>query len=328
MNRNSLPKSSRETPCDLCSGTEFELVGKYDRKRRLLNTVICERCGLVSHERIPSDEELDIYYEIQYRHEYNGEYTPSAHRVLRAWEGGQGLVARLKRFLTADASVFEVGAGIGCTVKSFEKAGFNASGIEPGEGFHAYASNEIQANVQRATLDQVKPVGNHDLVVLSHVIEHFNSPRKSIQQIRQLLKNTGKLYVECPNIAAPHAAPRKLFHYAHIYNFTVPTLQMLIESCGFELTQAFTKPDDRTHSLLFSATAPRELEIIPNSYPTSLDGIFKYNTLTYHLRPAYLKDKFRRDTRFVSNHILPAFRLRNIFSASNTPSAGGSRKAA
>lgn len=328
MNRNSLPKSSRQAPCNLCSGTNFELVGKYDRKRRALNTVICKKCGLVSHERIPSDEELDIYYEIQYRHEYNGEYTPSAHRVLRAWEGGQALVARLNKYLPKDALVFEVGAGIGCTVKSFEKAGYRSQGIEPGEGFQAYAANEIHADVRRATLDRLEPEGNQDLVVLAHVIEHFNSPRKSIGQIRRLLKDSGKLYVECPNIAAPHAAPRKLFHYAHVYNFTVPTLKMLIESCGFELTKAFTKPDDRTHSLLFTATPERKLEILPESYRTSLDGIFKYNTLTYHLRPSYLRDKLRRDTRFISNRIFPAVRLRNIFASPDHGRMATTQKAA
>ena len=128
-----LPRSVRTTACDMCEGTSFGLLSRVDRRGEPLNTVICRKCGLISHEAVPSDAELQAYYESQYRSDYHGEFEPSAHRVLRAWDGGAWLLKRLLPFVPRHGHVFEIGAGIGCTVKLFERAGFQASGIEPGD---------------------------------------------------------------------------------------------------------------------------------------------------------------------------------------------------
>lgn len=309
----SLKKSTRKTPCDLCQETDFEIVALRDRKRRPMPTVICRKCGLISHENVPTDNELDMYYSVQYRNDYHGEFIPSPHRVVRAWEVGQSLLAQLQRHIRPGGHVFEVGAGIGCTVKSFENAGYQASGIEPGEGFCKYAIDEVGSDVQLARLVDVEHTPKYDFVLLVHVIEHFNSPRTSIQQIRNILKPGGQLYVECPNVAAPHAAPGKLFHFAHIYNFTPLTVQMLCEACGFTLKEKMADDNSRVVRLLFEASENSELRLIPESYDASLEGIFRYNTITYHLRPEYIQNRWKRATGFLSNHVMPRHRLRSIF---------------
>ena len=310
----SLKKSARSTPCDLCQESDFEVVAKLDRKRRPMPTVICRNCGLVSHEKLPTDAELDLYYSVQYRSDYHGEFVPSPHRVVRAWEVGQSLLQSLQRHMRPDDHVFEVGAGIGCTVKSFENAGFAASGIEPGEGFCNYAIDEVGSDVQMLRLADVPAEPTYDFVLLVHVIEHFSSPRRSIEQIRQLLRPGGRLYVECPNVGAPHAAPAKLFHFAHIHNFTAHTVQMMCESSGFALKEKMASDDQRVVRLLFEANDNYDLRLIPGSYEATLNGIFRYNTLTYHLRPEYIQNRWRRAAGFVSNHVMPRRRLQQIFS--------------
>ena len=127
--------SARHAPCDLCERTHFDLVSSHDRRGRELATVVCRTCGLISHERIPSDDELADYYRQQYRADYHGEFTPSAYRVVREWNRGRELLRLLGPFLQPRATVFEVGSGIGCTVKNFECAGYDALGVEPGTAF-------------------------------------------------------------------------------------------------------------------------------------------------------------------------------------------------
>ncbi|MEZ6087394.1 MAG: hypothetical protein R3C05_05070 [Pirellulaceae bacterium] len=39
------------------------------------------------------------------------------------------------------------------------------------------------------------------------------------------MRPDGKLYIEVPNFGMPHAAPDRVFHYGHIYNFTEISLQ-------------------------------------------------------------------------------------------------------
>ncbi|MCA9216564.1 MAG: class I SAM-dependent methyltransferase [Planctomycetales bacterium] len=292
--------------------TEFEVVAKYDRKRNLMPTVVCCNCGLVSHEHLPTEEELDKYYSIQYRSDYHGEFVPSPHRVVRAWEVGQCLLQMLQRHLKPNAAVFEVGAGIGCTVKSFAKAGYSASGIEPGAGFCRYAIEEIGADVAMQRLADVPAEPLYDFVLLVHVIEHFGSPRASIAQIRKLLRPGGQLYVECPNVGAPHAAPAKLFHFAHVHNFTPQSVQMIVESNGFTLKEKMATNDQRVVRMLFEVSDTYELRLIPGSYEAALDGIFRYNTLTYHLRAEYLMNRWRRAAGFISNHVMPRKKLQTI----------------
>src|SRR5690606_22108136 len=118
------PETSTAKRCDLCGDRGFELVATLDRRGEPLNTVVCTTCGLVAHARIRSDAELDRYYADEYRQDYHGEFAPSDRRVCRAWNNGQRLLKQLSPYVDRGASVFEIGAGIGCNVKSFELAGF------------------------------------------------------------------------------------------------------------------------------------------------------------------------------------------------------------
>jgi 2-polyprenyl-3-methyl-5-hydroxy-6-metoxy-1,4-benzoquinol methylase len=86
--------------------------------------------------------------------------------------------------------------------------------------------------VRRSTLAELPRGEKFDVVLLVHVIEHFNHPRRELRRIASLLKPGGRLYVECPNAEAPHTAPAKMFHFAHVYNFTNPTLEMLAARSG------------------------------------------------------------------------------------------------
>ena len=306
--KSELAKSVRTTPCDLCNSDQFEIVGRRDRRGQPLTTVICSTCGLVSHEKIPSDEELENYYAREYRQDYHGEYTPSPHRVMRAVQVGKLLLSDLQSDLKPDDRVFEIGAGIGCTVAAFRDAGFEASGIEPGQGFCSYAINELHLDVQQRSLADIPSQPSFDFALLVHVIEHLNSPRTAINQIRSILREGGRLYVECPDLAQTHAAPSKLFHYAHIYNFVPSALQSLCESCGFQLVRSIPS-SAKVIKHVYEVSDKRNLRINRDTYETALAGIFRYNAMTYHLRPRYIADRARRvkemvETRLFSNQKL------------------------
>ncbi len=312
VHRFPLERSARQQPCDLCDGTEFDVIDRYDRRQQPLKTVICRQCGLVSHEQIPDDQALDRYYQVEYRQDYHGEVTPAPHRVVRAWEGGQWLYKKLKPYVPAGGRVFEIGAGIGCTVKVFELAGFQAAGIEPGIGFHRFAQHQLRARIEHRNLYDLPARPSHDFILLVHVIEHFNSPRRALQHIRTLLSDGGQLYVECPNLGAPHAAPGKQFHFAHIYNFTPDTLEMLAHRCGFEVAARLSAGCDRALRVILRRSTSSTLRIIPDSYQRTLEALGRYTRVGYHLRPAYIADRLHRDSRFVSHHFRAEHRLRRI----------------
>jgi len=289
--------------CDLCAGTEFEQIGTRDRHQQPLETVICKTCGLVAHGQIPSDEELARFYATEYRQSYHGEMTPSDRRVMRAWNNGERIFRQLQPHIEPDMEVFEVGAGIGCTVKVFELNGHTSRGIEPGEGFQNYSQQQLLTDVVRGDLFEQPRDKSHELILLVHVIEHFNSPRKALEYIRGMLSDDGLFYVECPNIAAPFARRSKMFHYAHIHNITPASLKMLAESCGFKLEQQFGSQEDPNLQMLFSCSDSTELTIDPDNYRETMQVINAATPLRYHLRPYYFSSRAKKVASYLNEHL-------------------------
>ena len=317
--------SRRQQPCDLCQNSTFELVSDRDRHGQELATVVCRTCGLVSHENVPSDTELQQYYAEQYRYEYHREHIPSPHRVLRAWRVGRSIVKLTRDYLRSRDRVLEVGAGIGCTVRAFQDEGFTASGIEPGRGFCEFARHRLGVDVRKCWLSELPAKSQFDFVLLVHVIEHFGSPRMALRTIWDALAPSGRLYVECPNVAAPHAAPGKLFHFAHTYNFTPLSLRMMCEANGFRLVRNFRHGDGRTIHMLFEKAHERCLEIPTDSYETSLRGIHRHSRFSYYTRLCYLSSRVRQACELISDHFFPSTRCRSILQQ-NRPKTNGQRR--
>lgn len=299
--------------CNLCGEASFETIAKWDRRRRPLETVVCRTCGLVSHARIPSDDDLEQYYKRQYRQDYKGEYTPSAYRIGREWMRGRRLYGLLKEYVRPSDRVFEIGTGIGCNIKHFELAGHDASGVEPGEGFRLFSQTKLHCKVKEGVLVNLPQKPQYDLILLVHVLEHLNDPSDTFRRIRTMVTEGGQLYVEVPNLGGPHAAPAKLFHFAHIYNFTLATLCMLGRANGFDVVEVFSKPQDKNLAVLFAGCGTRELWVDPNSVAGTFDALTRYNALTYHLRWWYLKWRIEGIGRQFWDRVLARRRLRRIF---------------
>lgn len=316
--------------CNLCSGNDFETISTRSRRGEPLETVMCRTCGLVAHARIPDDDELERYYSEDYRLDYHGELTPSPHRVVRAWRNGKRILDQVAPHLPPCSKVFEIGAGIGCTVKQFELAGYDARGIEPNRGFLKYSQEQLQTRVEVGDWAALPAVPAFDAVLLIHVIEHLRDPSAALRHICRLLPDGGLFYVECPNFAAPHAAPGNQFHYAHIFNFTPATLEMLASKCGFEFVQRFGGNSDPNLQILFRRSQPRSLEIDPRGVNEARSAM-AFNWFSYHLRPGYLIDRVRKLSGYAWDRIVARRRVREILercrTVSTVPSADVRRAA-
>lgn len=289
--------------CDLCGGSAFEEISDRDRHGRPLRTGICLGCGLVSHMPVPGEAEMAEYYATRYRRDYHGESTPSPRRIMRAWKNGERIHARLAPYLKPGARIFEVGAGIGCTVKVFGQNGFDAAGIEPNRDFNRFTRERLKADVANVNLFDLPPAADRDAVLLIHVIEHFTSPSRALRHIHAMLGDNGLLYVECPNLAAPFATFGRLFHYAHIYNFIPATLALLAARCGFALERQCMDANDPDIQMLFRCATPVNTAPDPGHADEVKRAIRRYNWLTYNLRPSYLSRRGRKLASYAHEYI-------------------------
>jgi SAM-dependent methyltransferase len=323
-------KTSNLKQCDLCGHADFELLATHDRRGRDLSTDICRHCGLVCHRQIPSDQELAEFYGTQYRRTYHGETTPSPRRVMRAWNNAGRIHRQLAPWLRQPSRVFEVGAGIGCTVRWFAERGHVAQGIEPNEGFQTFAANQLGAAVKRSSWAEIAPVPQYDLVILTHVIEHLRSPRAALTHLHDMLDKRGLLYVECPNLAAPFARPGRLFHFAHIFNFTPWTLRGLARSCGFEVVETFGDENNpNLQILLRRADSFQESEFLEaDGYSRTLKAIERYTTLGYHLRWSYLAQRIAKLASYGWERCTAKACLRRLLQTAPSIQVGQNRQAA
>jgi len=280
--------------CDLCQNDEFKTVSHTDRHGQPLETVMCSQCGLVRHAAVPTEDELNQFYSTNYREAYNGERTPGVRRIMRAWNNGERICRQVAPLLEPQSRLLEVGAGIGCTVKVFEKNGFQAEGIDPGGEFLSFSRDKLHTNVEVRDLYSLQPDHSYDTVLLIHVIEHLRSPRQALEHIAGLLKPGGMFYVECPNLQAPFARRSKLFHTAHIYNFVPSTLQMLAESCGFRLRKRFGDDQDTNLQMLFQHSGTAQLQIDAGNTERTTRELNRANSLPYLMRLRYLTDRLQK----------------------------------
>ncbi len=308
----ALPTILRDTPCDLCGHAAFRLLAQRDRRGAALATVICQVCGLVAHADIPSEAELTEYYRRQYRLDYHGEYLPSPHRVVREWNRGRELLRLLKSFVSVSDQIVEIGCGMGCTVSHFQRAGFRASGIEPGDGFRRYAIEKLGITAHGGVLADLprRPVA--DMVMLVHVLEHLRSPGDALGHIRTLLHDRGRCYVEVPNAGAPHAAPGKMFHFAHIYNFTRDTLSMLAAKSNFTVLRWLSSPQDKNLRVVLQGSVARPWSITSESYARSVAATTGTSSLSYFLRWTYLRQRLRTLVGHPCDRILATRRVERI----------------
>ena len=76
-----------------------------------------------------------------------------------------------------------------------------------------------------------------------HMLEHVADPVGTLTTIRGWLAPAGRLVVEVPNVNSTVQAPRHRFHYAHLYSYSVSTLEGLASRAGLRLLGARTSPD-------------------------------------------------------------------------------------
>lgn len=214
---------------------ERSVVGSRDRFLAPLRNVLCERCGLVFLDPMPTSEEIDRYYRELYRAHYHGDSRPRAKALLRDQNGAQQRVELLAGFLRKGDRVLDIGAGTGAFVAAATAAAWTAEGIEPNQDFAQFGREHFSARIHACTLEAA-PLreGEFDLITTSHVFEHLRNPLTAFRRVHGLLREDGVFHIGVPDIADPLRTPSARFHFGHTHGFTRESLSMMALKAGFE----------------------------------------------------------------------------------------------
>jgi SAM-dependent methyltransferase len=228
--------------CISCGSSEREALAA-NRFFPGTDIVCCKGCGLIYSFPRPTPEQTTQFYRESY---YNyGSFLGPAVRVLKLYYSG--LRARhqyrwIRGAIGAGGTsrVLEVGCGYGRLLELFAGDGWEVWGIEPAEDCARYTARMFPDRPQaifRGTFEEFEPQTGtlFDLIVLSHVFEHFIAPEKIIERIKEILAPGGRIFFELPNGAAGHYIETRYSLVPDFYFFKDNNFSAFIRKHGLEV---------------------------------------------------------------------------------------------
>lgn len=235
---NSQKYRMEEVKC-ICGNDSFEVLAEKDKYGLPIRFVVCKSCGLILINSRMNQESYDEFYRKEYRKLYNNETIPFKYFLFQVKRGEYINEYLNKTVKLLKGKVLEIGCGAGGILETFKKRGWEVTGIDLGAEYLEYGKNRgldlITGNSKNLVDTYFK---SFDLVILSHVFEHFLDLGNELSVIYQLLKDDGLLYIEVPGIKTSRYDNSNFInhlHIAHTYYFSLDTLTQVLNHNGFIL---------------------------------------------------------------------------------------------
>jgi 2-polyprenyl-3-methyl-5-hydroxy-6-metoxy-1,4-benzoquinol methylase len=154
-------------------------------------------------------------------------------------------VRQLKPLTDASCRALEVGVGRGRVLGALKKLGWRVEGIDLSPEVCRAIAQRLGVVVHCQTLEdfaQNTPHHKWDVIIMCHVLEHFEDPVTALRSANALLRQGGMLYIAVPNVAAPDARLPGWTGYApyHLHYFSSGSLTRLLSDTGFVIARKST----------------------------------------------------------------------------------------
>ena len=248
------------------------VVSEKDRYGFSIPQVLCARCGLVRSGKVFDEASNNLFYQKYYRDIYTT-HTPTESFFDGQIQAGRRYKELFQRHVPLDGirRVAEVGCGAGGILLPFREAGMETDGYDYGEEYLKYGRAK-GLSLHHGDFYQLAEDASVDLVILSHVLEHFLDPAVEVRRILRKIRPGGYLLVEVPGLFDIHKAYVEIldfFQNAHVYNFSQRHLKALFESLGLEIVYG----DERCS---FICRKGQEATEAPVAWPDAAEQVAAY----------------------------------------------------
>jgi SAM-dependent methyltransferase len=246
--------------CVSC-GRDLRVFRRYDFKSAAFRHVYrdrhvyrCVECGLCQAAVSQVDEQALLhYYRAEYRAFARIGIGDAGHSWYRARAAALAELAA-EQLSQTPARAFEVGAGYGYNLMTL------------GERFPGVSlfTDELDESIRlpdvikRGTMSD----GNFDVVILSHVLEHFTDPKRLIRSALNALTRDGIVVIEVPN-DVPGIFPLNGPDEPHLTFFTAQTLATLLgTSAVFAAGPPYRNKSVGAHVRRIAATVLQDTPVV------------------------------------------------------------------
>jgi SAM-dependent methyltransferase len=223
---------SVDCPCGLKIGDR--LLAEVDRHGLPSRNVICLGCGLVRLTPRWRESRYRAFYQSEYRPLYN---PSSGSRSSYAEEVAANPATRERAAWIVQAAhqyghqqvprVVEIGAGAGWNLVRLPSR-WRRIGYDVDEEYLEIGRESFGLDMRYGFVDEALPeIAQADLVILSHVVEHFSQPATVLEQIGRPLRPAALLLLEVPGIFRIHRTNldvRSYLQNAHTFTYCAATL--------------------------------------------------------------------------------------------------------
>lgn len=217
-----------------CGSNDSHIITTKDRYGIFYTLRLCLKCGIMYSSPRLTRESFKKFYQADYRNIYDvgdprGELTKDMD-----WERGIENAETIKKFLDEyeikPKIIFDIGCNLGQSIEVFRDC--KVYGTEYDIESIKYAESK-GLHILHGGIEQLEALEEKaDLIILSHVLEHFSDLRYELNRISKLLAPNGYLYVSVPGLYTWEE--RFLFQNAHNYQFNTKTLTYIMNCCGWD----------------------------------------------------------------------------------------------
>jgi 2-polyprenyl-3-methyl-5-hydroxy-6-metoxy-1,4-benzoquinol methylase len=237
--------------CDLCSSSEHDDAPLESSVLGLpppYRVVRCRACGLRYLSPRPTPQEYSRMYESEY---FEGDEHYSDHLKAKVPDF-RAQYDLIERFSRPGNRLLEIGCATGQFLQIGAQRGWRVTGVEVSRWAARHSRKDFGLNVVIGRFEELAiPPGMFDAMVMTHVLEHLESPRRALRQAWTALKDGGLLFVEVPNqfgelwfrAALPwikYRAAKRRPMLVHTHFFLPRQFVRLVESSGFVILATHT----------------------------------------------------------------------------------------
>lgn len=135
---------------------------------------------------------------------------------------------QIRKFVSKDASVIDLGVGASKTVKWAVGVDMIPKGEKIGSLDGAVSVADIVADVSKEIPLDGK---TFDVVIARHILEHVIDPIKTLIAWRKALKDSGRLIIAVPDHGKGNTIPMNI---EHVHAYTKENIKTFLQAAGFE----------------------------------------------------------------------------------------------